>query len=88
MDEADLLNDQAALLIEEDRPWEGEAKLREALALDPRNALYWYNLGIALEDQGKAGAALIAYRRSLAFDPQHADARFNLERLEEEEGLA
>jgi tetratricopeptide (TPR) repeat protein len=43
--------------------------------------LYWFNLGVALEDQGRTSEAIAAYEQALALDSRLADAHFNLARL-------
>jgi tetratricopeptide (TPR) repeat protein len=45
-----------------------------------------FNLGVALEDQGRDEEALAAYRRALRDDPELADAHFNAARLLEARG--
>lgn len=45
-----------------------------------------YNLGVALEDLGDAGAAIDAYSQALARDPDNADAHYNVARLHQERG--
>lgn len=42
-----------------------------------------FNLAVLLEDLGREPEAIIAYRETLALDPQFADAHFNLARLYE-----
>jgi tetratricopeptide (TPR) repeat protein len=49
-------------------------------------ALAQYNLGVALEDQGLADEALLAYARAIAADPDLADAHYNASRLLERMG--
>jgi len=63
---------------------------REAAALEPRRpalrtAADWYEHGVELE-AGDAAAAMAAYRRALAIDPDLADAHLNLGRLLHEGG--
>jgi tetratricopeptide (TPR) repeat protein len=53
-------------------------RYREALAAAPANPVAAYNLGVALEDQGRLDAAEAAYREALAADPGNADACYNL----------
>lgn len=52
---------------------QGSAPLHDGLA--------HYNLGVALEDLGRVVEALEQYKRALAIDPDHKDARFNHDRL-------
>jgi tetratricopeptide (TPR) repeat protein len=43
--------------------------------------LYWFNLGVALEDQHRYAEAIAAYEQALVLDDGCADAHFNLARL-------
>ncbi|MGH7517172.1 MAG: tetratricopeptide repeat protein [Gemmatimonadales bacterium] len=45
-----------------------------------------FNLGTALEDLGRTGEAIAAYRETIAADAAFADAHFNLARLYERTG--
>ncbi len=58
-----------------------ESYYRLALCVDADVALYWFNLGVSVEDQGRMSEAIAAYDRALAIDPSLADAHFNLARL-------
>lgn len=58
-----------------------EGYYRLAICADPQIALYWFNLGVSVEDQGRTSEAIAAYERALALDPTMADAHFNLARL-------
>ena len=60
-----------------------ESYYRLAICADPEVALYWFNLGVSVEDQGRTSEAIAAYDRALALDPTMADAHFNLARLYE-----
>lgn len=57
-----------------------EAHYRLALCAAPGVALYWFNLGVVLEDAGRVGEAVAAYEQALALDGSLADAHFNLAR--------
>lgn len=46
-------------------------------------ALLLFNLAVLLEDMGRTGEAMQAYRQALDLDPELADAHFNLARLHE-----
>ena len=84
-----LLDDgrpQDAILMFEDRMWRGVAEYesgryaRAAEAFSPaETALEHYNLGTAYAQLGQLGDAIMAYQRVLRLDPNHADARHNLE---------
>lgn len=58
-----------------------EAHYRLAICGAPEVALYWFNLGVAVEDQGRTSEAIAAYERALSIDGGLADAHFNLARL-------
>ncbi|HET9622512.1 MAG TPA: tetratricopeptide repeat protein [Kofleriaceae bacterium] len=65
---------------------DGEAALAEswfrlAICAEPACALYWFNLGVSVEDQGRNAEAIAAYERAIELDPQAADANHNLSRL-------
>jgi tetratricopeptide (TPR) repeat protein len=49
-------------------------------------ALYWFNLGVVLEDTGRCAEAIHAYERALGLDGTLADAHFNLARQLEQAG--
>jgi tetratricopeptide (TPR) repeat protein len=53
-----------------------------ALAVDPRNDVALYNLGLALEEAGDEAGAVRRYGELLALLPEHAPARHNHDRLE------
>jgi tetratricopeptide (TPR) repeat protein len=48
----------------------------------------WYRVGCTREDEGDSDGAIAAYRRALAADEGHTDARINLGRLLHERGEA
>jgi tetratricopeptide (TPR) repeat protein len=54
------------------------AAYREALRLNPKDALAHYNLGNTLRTQGDLVGATAAYREALRHDPQLAPAHCNL----------
>jgi predicted O-linked N-acetylglucosamine transferase (SPINDLY family) len=56
---------------------EAEAVYREALALDPGNAVGWNNLGWVLQGQERPEAALEAYHAALSLEPGLLIARNN-----------
>lgn len=57
-----------------------EAHYRLALCAERQTALYWFNLGVVLEDQARQAEAITAYEHALALDATLADAHFNLAR--------
>ncbi len=56
-------------------PASAAQEFRRAIAIDPRNARAYNNLGNALRDMGQTGDALSAYRRAAALAPQFDDPR-------------
>jgi len=58
-----------------------ESSYRLAICADPGIALYWFNLGVAVEDQGRCAEAIAAYERAIEVDAGVADAYYNLARL-------
>jgi tetratricopeptide (TPR) repeat protein len=52
------------------------------VTLDPANDAGLFNLAVTLSEQGQADAAAERYRAVLALNPQHAEARANLDRLD------
>ena len=61
------------------------ADARTAVALEPRNATAWFQLGLVEQDHGRDAAALAAYRQAVRRDPGeariHNNAGTALERL-------
>jgi tetratricopeptide (TPR) repeat protein len=78
---ADVNNNLGRLLHETRSPAVAESHYRLAICSNPHVALYWFNLGVAIEDQGRYAEAIAAYERALEIDDHAADAHFNLARL-------
>jgi Flp pilus assembly protein TadD len=55
-----------------------EAEFREAIRLQPDDAIHHSNLGNALSGQGKVSEAIAEYREAIRLRPDHADAHNNL----------
>ena len=55
-----------------------EHHYRAAARACPDEPIYWYNLGVILEDTGRDAQAAISYQAAVALDPSFADAHFNL----------
>ena len=60
------------------RASEAEARLREALTLDPRNADAHVGLGNVLDDRGDQPGAEREYRRAIELDANDTNALYNL----------
>lgn len=60
-----------------------ESHYRLAICARPSVPLYWFNLAVSVEDQGRIAEAIELYQHALALDPTLADAHFNLARLYE-----
>jgi len=45
---------------------------------NPKNAVYWNKLGIALHQQQELGPAMKSYERAVKVDPKYADAENNI----------
>jgi Flp pilus assembly protein TadD len=64
-------------------PWSDSVALwTRVVALDPRHDVGLYNLGAALAEARRDDEAAARYREVLALQPDHADARANLDRLD------
>ena len=80
-DLADAHNNLARLLHDRGDLVGAESHYRLALSHQGIDvALYWFNLGVVLEDSGRFAEAIEAYERALARDATLADAHFNLAR--------
>jgi predicted Zn-dependent protease len=67
------------VLLQSTRDYDrAEQLLRRAVALSPRNANVWSNLGNVLRDRGQRNDAIAAYQHALTIDPQHSGARISL----------
>jgi len=64
-----------ALLMQEGRAGEAAEALRQAARGLPREASLQYNLGVALQRQGKTEDARLAYSQALAIDAGYEQAR-------------
>ncbi|MBD19393.1 MAG: hypothetical protein CMB13_07150 [Euryarchaeota archaeon] len=60
------------------RPSEAAARFNQAIALDPTNALCWYNLGVVQEQMGLADESIKSFNVALVHDPDHIPAMANL----------
>lgn len=75
-------------LVARDRIEEGVAQYRDAIRLEPGNALANHNLGAVLAGQGDLEGAKEHFERALEIAPGYAQARSNLARVHNDLGLA
>jgi tetratricopeptide (TPR) repeat protein len=80
-DLADAYNNLGRLHHDRRELGDAESCYRLAICVDARVPLYWFNLGVALEDQGRHAEGIAAYERAIDLGPSSADAHFNLARL-------
>jgi Flp pilus assembly protein TadD len=57
---------------------EAAISYKKLVDANPRNAIYWNKLGIALHQQEDLGAALKSYQQAVKIDPKYADAQNNI----------
>ncbi len=85
-DSAPLYNDLGNLLAARRFSKEAREQYEIAMKLDKTNFLAPYNMGIAFETEGKTGAAISAYEKSVSRNRGFPPARFRLGRLYERRG--
>lgn len=61
--------------------------LRDVIGIRPRNARAYYNLGIALGEQGDFSASIDAFEHALRIRPDFAQARYNLSLVKGRAGI-
>lgn len=64
--------------LDQQRYDEAVAAYRQAVRLEPQNALAHYGLGVAYSRKGEYGEAMAAYREAIRLQPDHADAHYGL----------
>ena len=76
-DEAAYHNNYALLLAQMKKFPEAQAELTKAAEIEPANAgRYFFNLGAVLVNNGQADAAVEAFKKAIAADPNYADAYY------------
>ena len=76
-DEAAYHNNYALLLAQMKKFPESQAELTKAAEIEPANAgRYFFNLGAVLVNNGQADAAVEAFKKAIAADPNYADAYY------------
>jgi len=58
--------------------FEAAVSFKKLTAENPKNAVYWNKLGIALQQQSDLSGALKSYQRAAKADPTYADAQNNM----------
>lgn len=86
LDHADSHLNLGRLLHEGEDYGAAEFHYRIALRFRPDDPTAWFNLGVALEDQGRDVEAAEAYEAALEVDQAYADAHYNLAGLCERRG--
>ena len=71
---------RALALYDQGRPDESEALLERLVRKDPGKAVFWYNLGNTLGEQGRFSEAIEAFRHAIALAPSLLPAQANLGR--------
>jgi tetratricopeptide (TPR) repeat protein len=74
------LNDEQSarlLLVRKEYP-EAELIFRRLTREQPKNAIYWNELGISLQNQSQLSGALKCYEKSVKLDSHYADAQNNV----------
>jgi tetratricopeptide (TPR) repeat protein len=72
---------QATVLQEMERPDEAERAVRQAIAMNGRDARYYNTLGMVLEKQDKRDDAIGAFTRANTLDARYVKSRYNLASL-------
>ncbi len=88
-DLADALNNLGRLHHDHTQLGDAESLYRLAICAAASSggvALYWFNLGVVLEDTGRNAEAVGCYERAIELDATLADAHFNLSRQLEQVG--
>jgi len=70
-------NNYALALVQAKKIPDAQAELTKAAQLDPANAgKYYYNLGAVLTNANQSEAAVEAFQKAIAADPNYADAYY------------
>jgi tetratricopeptide (TPR) repeat protein len=70
-------NNYALALVQAKKIPEAQAELTKAAQLDPANAgKYYYNLGAVLTNANQSDAAVEAFQKAIAADPNYAEAYY------------
>jgi len=72
---------EAARALDEGKPQEAIATLKEVLAQNPDNYGVWFNLGVAYGMAGQEADAVTAFRKVLTLEPKLYEAQLNLSQI-------
>jgi tetratricopeptide (TPR) repeat protein len=76
-DDAATHNNYALALVQAKKIPDAQAELTKAAQLDPTNAgKYYYNLGAVLTNANQSDAAVEAFQKAIAADPNYAEAYY------------
>ncbi|WKN30818.1 tetratricopeptide repeat protein [Porifericola rhodea] len=75
---ADFLNREINVLIQEENYEEAEQKLSKAIENEADNPILYYNRAYLYEQLEKEDAAVENYKKAIELDPNYFDATFNL----------
>ena len=70
--------EMADILMARKEYHEAAISYKKLVDANPRNAVYWNKLGIALHQQEDLSAALKSYQQAAKIDPKYADAQNNI----------
>jgi predicted CXXCH cytochrome family protein len=84
--DSEVLATLGSLLLEQDHLQLAVDFFEQALALEPGNARFLYELGVALASQSQLEPAIAALRRSIEIDPSAPEAYRELEKVYDTEG--
>ena len=72
--------------VDEQDPFEAEQLYRRAIALDPKLAIAWTNLGNCLCRLNRTERAIECWQKALTIEPRQPEAHFNLGHIARERG--
>lgn len=87
MPDARAIYKEGFVRFAEDRIDEAIAKYREALEIDPKLAIAWNGLSMALRQQGDLDGAIAAAQRLVELEPEDPLSHTNLSILYQRKGM-